>query len=59
MLLRRERTVVSGVGCPALGRSDYRSKVAKVSLAQRKELAMCRIIICGEKRANATRSTRA
>jgi hypothetical protein len=35
--------IVSGVG-----RSDYRSKSAKVAVAKSKELAMCRIIGCGE-----------
>jgi hypothetical protein len=30
-----------------LGRSDYRSKPGKVAASQRKELAMCRIIIYG------------
>jgi hypothetical protein len=30
-----------------LGRSDYRSKPAKVAATQRKELAMRRIIACG------------
>ena len=39
--------IVSG-----LGRTDYRSKSAKVAVTQRKELAMRRIIGWGENRAN-------
>jgi hypothetical protein len=38
----RVRQLITG-----LGRSDYRSKPAKVAAAQRKELAMRRIIGCG------------
>ncbi len=42
--------IVSG-----LGRTDYRSKSAKVAVTQRKELAMRRIICSGEKRAKGAR----
>jgi len=38
----RSRQLITG-----LGRSDYRSKPAKVADGQRKELAMRRIIGCG------------
>jgi hypothetical protein len=38
-----------------LGRSDYRSKSAKVAVTRRKELAMRRIIGSGENRAKSIR----
>lgn len=40
-------SVIVVVARSGLGRSDYRSKSAKVAVARRKELAMRRIIGCG------------
>lgn len=44
----RVRELIDWLLIARLGRSDYRSKPSKVAAAQRKDLAMCRIIGCGQ-----------